>query len=382
MTGKRIYLCLARMGGLEQKYIAEAFNTNWIAPLGPNVDAFEKLLEERLGGSKHVAALSSGTAALHLALVLLGVDKGDEVICQSWTFAASANPIVYMGATPIFVDSENETWNICPELLRKAVIDRISKNRRKPKAIVIAEMYGMPAKLDEIVAIAKEFDIPLVEDSAEAFGSRYNGRMCGTFGDYGILSFNGNKMITTSGGGAIVCHTEEAKKRALFYATQAREPFPYYQHEKIGYNYRMSNICAGIGRGQMAVLQQHIDHHKEIAAIYAREFSDAGGIEVHLNPSERFDSNYWLTTIIIDSEKTGCDPEMLRRHLDDIGVETRPLWKPMHLQPVYKDAPAYINGLSGRLFPSGLCLPSGPWVTEEDAVMIAREIKRKTHVAV
>ena len=376
MRNRRIYLCLARMSGEEQRYVEEAFATDWVAPLGPNVDAFEKELERYVGDNRHIAALSSGTAAVHLGLLLLGVGRGDDVICQSWTFAASANPVVYLGATPVFVDSETDTWNISPELLETAICDRIRITGRKPKAIVIVDMYGMPAKMDEIAEIARRYEIPVLEDAAEAMGSRYDGRVCGTFGEYGVLSFNGNKMITTSGGGALVCPSEEMKKRTLFYATQAREPFPYYQHEVIGYNYRMSNICAGIGRGQMTVLDEHIAHHRRLAKLYAELFADTEGVEVHLNPSEKFDSNYWLNTILIDGAKSGTDCDTVRLHLESCNIESRPLWKPMHLQPVYKDAPRYVNGVSERLFPQGLCLPSGPRVSEEDVREIVNEIKR------
>ena len=376
MRNRRIYLCLARMSGEEQRYVEEAFATDWVAPLGPNVDAFEKELERYVGDNRHIAALSSGTAAVHLGLLLLGVGRGDDVICQSWTFAASANPVVYLGATPVFVDSETDTWNISPELLETAICDRIRITGRKPKAIVIVDMYGMPAKMDEIAEIARRYEIPVLEDAAEAMGSHYDGRVCGTFGEYGVLSFNGNKMITTSGGGALVCPSEEMKKRTLFYATQAREPFPYYQHEEIGYNYRMSNICAGIGRGQMTVLDEHIAHHRRLAKLYAELFADTEGVEVHLNPSEKFDSNYWLNTILIDGAKSGTDCDTVRLHLESCNIESRPLWKPMHLQPVYKDAPRYVNGVSERLFPQGLCLPSGPRVNEEDVREIVNEIKR------
>ena len=375
MNGRKIHLCLAHMGGGEMKYIREAFDTDWVAPLGPNVDAFEKDLERYCGDGKHVAALSSGTAAVHLGLLLLGVRAGDEVICQSWTFAASVNPAVYLGATPVFVDSEPDTWNMSPELLGTAIEDRIRLTGKKPAAIVVVHMYGMPAKMDEIMEISRRYGIPVLEDAAEAMGSRFGGRLCGTFGDFGVLSFNGNKMITTGGGGALVCPSEDAKKRAVFYATQAREPFPYYQHEHIGYNYRLSNISAGIGRGQMEVLEEHIAHHRKLAALYAELFGQTEGISVHLNPSGRFDSNYWLNTILIDSAKTGTDSESVRVRLESCGIESRPLWKPMHLQPVYGGAPGYENGVSAGLFPCGLCLPSGPHVSEDDVCRIANEIK-------
>ena len=376
MSEKRIHLCLAKMSGEEQKYIQEAFDTHWVAPLGPNVDAFEKVLEQYEGQGRHVAALSSGTAAVHLGLVLLGVERGDEVICQSWTFAASTNPIVYLGAVPVLVDSESDTWNMSPELLEVAICERMRMTGRRPKAIVAVHMYGMPAKIDEICAIGAKYGIPVLEDAAEAMGSCLDGRNCGTFGAFGVLSFNGNKMITTSGGGALICPTEEMKKKTLFYATQAREPFPYYQHERIGYNYRMSNVCAGIGLGQMTVVDEHVAHHRKIAAFYAERFGLVEGIEVHLNSSGRFDSNYWLSTIVIDGEKTGTDSEIVRRHLESCNIESRPLWKPMHLQPVYRDAPAYSAGVSEKLYDKGLCLPSGPCVEVEDAERVVKEIMK------
>ncbi len=364
---KRIHLCLAHMSeeGWEQKYVKEAFDTNWVVPLGPNVDAFESDLESFLGEGKRVAALSSGTAAVHLSLVALDVKPGDEVICQSFTFAASCNPIVYQGATPVFVDSEPDTWNMDPNLLEEAIKDRLSRTGRLPKAIVLVCLYGMPPKYEEILSIAQRYGIPVVEDAAEAFGSKYKGRRCGTFGQLGVLSFNGNKMITTSGGGALVCPDEETKRRVLFYATQAREPFPYYQHEKIGYNYRLSNVCAGIGRGQMHVAEEHIRHHQRLASLYARLFSEVGGVEVHLNPTDGFDSNYWLNTILLDTSFR-CKIEDVRQALDRAGVESRPLWKPLHLQPVFETAPRFLNGVSEALFGRGLCLPSGPCVSEED----------------
>ena len=372
---KPIYLCLAHMGGSEQRYIQEAFDTNWVVPLGPNVNGFEEDLERFLQSgttstpASQVCALSAGTAALHLAMVLLDIKVGDEVICQSFTFAASANPITYQGATPVFVDSETETWNISPQLLQEAIEDRISKTGKKPKAIIVVHLYGMPAKMKEIKAIAEHYDIPIVEDAAEALGSSYNGQHCGTFGEYGILSFNGNKMITTGGGGAIVCKTQEAKQRALFYATQARESFPYYQHEYIGYNYRLSNICAGIGRGQMEVLDQHIAHHQHIAELYAQAFTDNPFITLHTNPDIIFNSNYWLNTIIL-SENAPCSPDDIREALAKENIESRPLWKPMHLQPVFQNAPAYVNGVSEKIFQHGLCLPSGPWVSDKDVQRI------------
>ena len=406
----RIYLCLAHMSGEEQKFIQEAFDTNWVVPLGPNVNGFEADLEAFVGEGKSVVALSAGTAAVHLALIACGVQGGDEVICQSFTFCASANPIRYLGATPVFVDSEPDTWNMSPELLAEAIEDRIAKTGRKPKAIVPVYLYGMPAKLDEILAVAERYDIPVVEDAAEGFGSRYDGRVCGTFGRYGVLSFNGNKMITTSGGGALVCADAESKREIMFYATQARESYPYYQHEHIGYNYRMSNICAGIGRGQMTIANDHIAHHKRLHALYRELLADVEGVTLHENPSSRFDSNYWLCTILLDeslhvkgeeqaygeavqgavggaagvthaaaSLHTDCEPnrnvEAMRVALDEAGIEARPLWKPMHRQPIYADAPAYVNGVSEALFARGMCLPSGPCVTEEDVRYIVEQIK-------
>ena len=371
----RIYLCLAHMSGTEMSYIQEAFDTNWVVPLGPNVNAFEADLERFVGRDKKVVALSAGTAAIHLGLIQLGVKPGDEVICQSFTFCASANPVTYLGATPVFVDSEEETWNMDPALLETAIQDRIKKTRKKPKAIIPVHLYGMPAKMDEILAIAAHYEIPVLEDAAEALGSEYKGRKCGTFGHFGALSFNGNKMITTSGGGALVVPDEEAKKKTMFYATQAREPFPYYQHEEIGYNYRMSNICAGIGRGQMTVLEEHIAHHRHVHDLYAKAFADMEGITLHHAPNADYNPNYWLSTILIDPEKTGFDYEQLRVALDAANVETRPLWKPMHLQPVYKDNPCYVDGTSERLFRKGLCLPAGPYVTDRDVAYIVEEIR-------
>ena len=371
---ERIYLCLAHMSGQEMKFIQEAFDTNWVVPLGPNVNGFEADLEQYVGEGKKVAALASGTAAVHLALVSLGVKAGDEVICQSFTFAASANPVVYQGATPVFVDSERASWNMDPNILEDAIKDRIAKTGRKPKAIIPVHLYGMPAQMDAIMAIAERYEIPVVEDAAEGFGSRFKGQVCGTFGRFGIMSFNGNKMITTSGGGALICPDDDAKKRVLFYSTQAREPFPYYQHEEIGYNYRMSNICAGIGRGQMTIVDEHVRHHKHICQRYAELLKDVEGIDVHVNPTADHDSNYWLTTVTIDPRRTGTDYEQVRQYLDAKNIESRPLWKPMHLQPVYKDVPAYVNGTAEALFNVGLCLPSGPYVTDEQVDLIVKEI--------
>ena len=374
MANNRILLCLAHMSGQEMKYIKEAFDTNWVVPLGPNVNAFEEDLERLCGEGKRVVVLSAGTAAIHLALVNLGVGRGDEVICQSMTFSASANPIVYQGATPVFVDSERDSWNMDPNLLEDAIKDRIAKTGRKPKAIIPVYLYGMPAMIDEIMEVAQRYEIPVIEDSAEAFGSRYRDQLCGTFGTFGIMSFNGNKMITTSGGGALICPDEATKKKTMFYATQSREPMPYYLHKEIGYNYRMSNICAGIGRGQMTVLDEHLAHHKHLCERYVELFSKVDGISVHVNPDSRFDSNYWLNTILIDPAKTGVDYDTVRLHLDACNIESRPLWKPMHTQPVFVDAPAYVNGVSEDLFTMGLCLPSGPCVSDEDVELVAHEI--------
>ncbi len=378
----RIYLCLAHMSGKEQQYIQEAFETNWVVPLGPNVNAFEIELAtyvNRTDGvslTKEVVALSAGTAAVHLGLIMLGVGKGDEVICQSFTFAASANPIVYQGATPVFVDSESDTYNMDPQLLEDAIKDRIAKTGKKPKAIIPVYLYGMPARIDEILEIAARYEIPVLEDAAEGFGSRYKGQVCGTFGDYGVMSFNGNKMITTSGGGALICPNEEMKKRVMFYATQAREPFPYYQHERIGYNYRMSNICAGIGRGQMTVADAHVKHHQWVHDQYVKRLSGIDGLVVHSAPTSDMEPNYWLSTIRFEDGKHTIDKELLplMEKLSAANIETRPLWKPMHLQPVYKDVPAYVNGISEKLFSCGLCLPSGPYVGDEEIDYIVKNI--------
>lgn len=376
---KKIFLCLAHMSGNERQFIDEAFAGNWVVPLGPHVDGFEEDLRHYLTDGHcelknvHVAALSAGTAAIHLALVLLGVGSGDIVLCQSFTFAASANPICYQGATPMFIDSEPGSWNMDPALLDKALAE-LAAEGRKPKAIIAVHLYGMPARIDEICAIGRKWGVPVIEDAAEALGSTYKGRPCGTFGTYGVLSFNGNKMITTSGGGALICPDAESKKRCVFYATQAREPFPYYQHEQIGYNYRLSNISAAIGRGQMTILDEHIAHHRHIAALYGSLFENVEGISYHADPTPDSDSNYWLSTITIDPEVTSVTPEELRQHLASLNVETRPLWKPMHLQPVFAGARSWTNGVSERLFGCGLCLPSGPWVTDDEVRMIAAEI--------
>ena len=368
----KILLSLAHMGGAEQRFIHDAFDTNWVVPLGPNVDGFEQDLEHWLAPHAaqpdvHVVALSAGTAAIHLALVMLGIGPGDEVICQSFTFSASANPICYLGATPVFVDSEEDSWNMDPSLLKTAIEDRIQKTGKKPKAIIPVYLYGNPARIDEIVQIAASYDIPIVEDSAEAMGSMYDGKYCGTFGKYGILSFNGNKMITTSGGGALICHSQEEADRIKFFATQAREKFPYYQHEQIGYNYRLSNICAGIGRGQMMVLEDHIAHHQHIHYLYIEQLAGVKGITVHQPVvGKEIQPNYWLSTILVNPEEYGHTYQELSAHLAAHDVETRPLWKPMHRQPVFASYPSYVNGVSDRMFAQGLCLPSGPMVSEED----------------
>ena len=346
------------MGGTERSYVTEAFETNWIAPLGPNVSGFEDSLENYLGEESLVAALSSGTAALHLALILLGVERGDEVICQSMTFSASANPIVYQGATPIFVDSEKDTWNMCPQYLEEAILDRIS-NGKKPKAIIAVHLYGMPYKVEEINAISRKYKIPIIEDSAEALGSTYKNQKCGTFGDISILSFNGNKIITTSGGGALVSKNNSVKEKAIFLATQARDAAAHYQHSQIGYNYRLSNICAGIGRGQMEVLDEHVQLRREMNLFYKNIFKDWKGVQVFSEPSEDYKSNHWLSCIVIDENKAGFSSQTLRLALEKENIEARPLWKPMHLQPVFGNAPYYGESVSEDLFKNGLCLPSG-----------------------
>jgi dTDP-4-amino-4,6-dideoxygalactose transaminase len=409
----RIYLCLAHMSedGAEQKYVKEAFDTNWVVPLGPNVNGFEKDLEEFVGQYKRVVALSSGTAAVHLGLLAAGVKPGDEVLVQSFTFCASTHPITYLGATPVMIDSEPDTWNMDPDLLEVAIKDRIAKTGKKPVAIVPVALYGMPYKADKIMAIADKYGIPVVEDAAEGFGSRYQGRVLGTFGKYGVLSFNGNKMITTSGGGALITSNDDEWREIMMYATQYRESYPYYQHEKIGYNYRMSNICAGIGRGQMTVVDEHLAHHKHVQKLYEELFKDVKGITVHSQPATgEYDSNYWLCTITVDpalrikgqdqayktivqgavggaagvihmaaSATTDCQPnenvEALRVGLDAMNIEARPVWKPMHKQPCYKGVPAYVNGVSEGLFKVGMCLPAGPYVKDEDVKYIVECIK-------
>ena len=403
---KTIYLCLAHMSeeGIEQKYVKEAFDTNWVVPLGPNVNAFEEDLKRFVGEGKEVVALSAGTAAVHLALLACGV------IVQSFTFCASSHPVTYLGAVPVFVDSEKETWNMSPELLEEAIKDRIAKTGKKPKAIVPVALYGMPYDCTRIMEIADRYAIPVVEDAAEGFGSRFKGQVLGTFGKFGVLSFNGNKMITTSGGGALICKDAESKNQIMWYATQAREAYPYYQHEAIGYNYRMSNICAGIGRGQMTVADKHIAHHRHVQALYKELLKDVKGVLLHEAPSADYDSNFWLCTITLDSSlrikgqenaykdvvktavggaagvihavecaTTDCQPnenvEALRAFMLGKKIEARPVWKPMHKQPVYKDAPAYINGVSEAIFKIGMCLPAGPWVTDEDVYYIVECIK-------
>ena len=408
---ERILLCLCHLSGNEQKFVNEAFDANWVVPLGPNVNGFEKDLEEFVGQNKRVVALSAGTAAVHLALLNCGVGPGEEVCVQSFTFCASSHPITYLGATPVFIDSEKETWNMDPELLEKAIIDRKEKTGKYPKAIVPVALYGMPYKIDQIMAIANKYGIPVVEDAAEGFGSKFNGQVLGTFGKYGVLSFNGNKMITTSGGGALITENEDEWREIMMYATQYRESYPYYQHEKIGYNYRMSNICAGIGRGQMTIVNEHIAHHKMVQKMYEELLKDVKGVTVHSQPETgEYDSNYWLCTMTIEpdvkvkgqenaykqvvtgavggaagvihaakSATTDCQPndnvEAMRMGLDALNIESRPLWKPMHKQPVYKNAPAYVNGVSEDLFKIGMCLPAGPYVTEDDVRFIVEAIK-------
>lgn len=369
----RILLSYVHMGGTERDWVEKAFESEWIVPLGPNVDEFEHRLEKYLG-APNVVALSAGTAAIHLALVALGVGSGDEVICQSFTFAASANPIKYQGADPVFVDSELDTWNMSPDALEEAIIDRKKQTGHYPKAIIPVYLYGMPAKMDEIRAIADKYGIPIVEDSAEALGSEYKGKKCGTLGNYGCLSFNGNKIITTSGGGALVCHSKEEADRVKFYATQAREQRPYYYHETIGYNYRLSNVSAGIGCGQMDVLQPHVELRRAIHNFYTKELAEIDGLSVQQNPSTDFNSNFWLSTVLIDP-KTGKDPESLRQFMLDAGVETRRLWRPMHMQPVFADAPYYGDTTCETLFDRGLCLPSGSGLKEEELRYVADKIK-------
>lgn len=371
----KIWLSSPHMGGTEQKYVQEAFDTNWVAPLGPNVNGFEQDLANFLGQDAQVACLSSGTAALHLALILAGVSQGDEVLCQTFTFSASANPIVYQGASPVFIDSEAETWNMCPAALENAIKDRIAKGKH-PKAIILVHLYGMPAKMDEILAIANKYNITLIEDAAEALGSTYKGQKCGTFGDFGILSFNGNKIITTSGGGALVCKTAEAKQKAIYLATQARDQAAHYQHSEIGYNYRMSNVVAGIGRGQMEVLEKHIGFRRNNNAFYKELFENIEGIEVFSEPSKDYFSNHWLSCIVVDEQMTGFSREALRLNLLEENIESRPLWKPMHLQPVFQSYPFNGTAVAESFFEQGLCLPSGSNLTDDDRSRIAVAIQK------
>ena len=379
---ERIWLSLARMGGHEQAFVQEAFDTNWVVPLGPNVDGFEKDLEAYLGEDRKVVALSSGTAALHLGLIMLGVEAGDEVICQSFTFAATANPITYLGATPVFVDSEANSWNIDPALLEEAIRDRKAKTGKYPKAIIPVHLYGMPAQMEAIMQVAARYAIPVLEDAAEALGSELNGQKCGTFGHFGVLSFNGNKMITTSGGGALICRTEEKAAKAKFYATQARDHAPHYEHSEIGYNYRMSNVCAGIGRGQMLVLDEFVTRRQAIHQHYQQALESLPGLTVMDQPSEVFGSNFWLTCLQVDPEQAGFDREELRLALDEANIESRPLWKPMHLQPVFADVPYYGNGVASQLFDQGLCLPSGAVLTDADVNRVVEVIRGMCQVKV
>ncbi len=414
---KRILLCLCHMSGKELEFINKAFEDNWVVPLGPDVNGFEDDLKRFITRNdknspltKEVVALCTGTSAIHLALAACGVKEGEEVMVQSFTFCASSHPVRYLGAVPVFVDSEEDSWNMDPELLDKAIADRIAKTGRKPKAIIVVYLYGMPARIDEILAVGRKYDIPVIEDAAEGFGSRFDGQECGSFGEYGVLSFNGNKMITTSGGGALIVPDAEAKRRVMYLATQARQSYPYYQHDELGYNYRMSNICACIGRGQMTIVDEHIAHHRHAQDVYRELLKDVEGVTLHENPSSRYESNFWLCTITLDpdlkiigqdkaynevitktvggaagvsasasSPHTDCEPntnvEALRLALETAGVESRPLWKPMHRQPYYTKSPAYINGVSERLFSCGLCLPAGPWVSDDDLRYIVDQIK-------
>jgi dTDP-4-amino-4,6-dideoxygalactose transaminase len=373
----RIFLSLAHIGDREQNFVREAFETNWVTPLGPNVDGFEHDIEQYLGDNIHAAALSSGTAAIHLGLLLLNVGQGDEVICQSFTFAASANPIVYLGAKPVFIDSEKDTWNMSPVLLEKAIKDRIKKGH-KPKAIIVVHLYGMPANMDKIHSLSQKYDIPVLEDAAEALGSEYQGARCGTFGDIAVLSFNGNKIITTSGGGALVSHNEEYVKKAIFLATQARDAAPHYQHSQIGYNYRLSNVCAGIGRGQMIVLPERIEQRRRNNRFYRENLYGIAGLEFQTEPSPNVRSNYWLTAITVNPEQTsGVTCEDLRLALEKENIESRPLWKPLHLQPVFSHCKFFGDGTSENLFRQGLCLPSGSILTEKDLLRTAKIIIKR-----
>ena len=372
---KRIWLSPPHLSGSEEKYLAQTLASGWIAPAGENIEAFEQAVTATLDENIFGVAVNSGTAAIHLGLIQLGVGAGDEVICQSFTFAASANPVVYCGGVPVFVDSEEETWNMDPVLLEKAILDRKTKTGKLPKAIVPVHLYGMPAKMDEICAVAEKYGVPVLEDAAEALGAEYKGRKCGTFGDFAAISFNGNKVITTSAGGIALCRSREIRENVLKLATQARENRPYYHHEKIGYNYRMSNICAGIGRGQMEVLDAHVARRREIHALYTQLLAGTPGITVKQAPGAEFASNFWLTCILVDPEKFGADYETLRQKLDAANIETRPLWKPMHLQPVYASAPFYGNGTSKKIFSQGLCLPSGSSLSDDDIARVVEIIK-------
>ncbi len=407
---ERILLCKPKMCGREIDFIRAGLAEDWAVPLGPDCDAFEQELENFVGGTKRVAALVSGTAAVHLALVACGVGAGDEVIVQTFTFCASSHPVTYLGAVPVFVDSEKDSWNMDPDMLEAAIRDRIAKTGKTPKAIIPVALYGMPYRIDRIMEIADRYGIPVIEDAAEGFGSTFRGQTLGTFGRYGVLSFNGNKMITTSGGGALICPDEASRNEIMWYATQARESYPYYQHEAIGYNYRMSNICAGIGRGQMTVADEHIAHHRHVQSLYEELLKDVEGITMHTNPGPEYDSNFWLCTATLDPELkvkgqenayrqvvtgavggaagvthatstavTDCQPndnvEAMRMALDAAGIESRPLWKPMHKQPVYRNNPAYTNGVSESLFATGICLPAGPWVTDEQVRYIVATIR-------
>lgn len=374
MSSSKIWLSSPHMGGNEQKFVNEAFDTNWVAPLGPNVTGFENDLSHYLNQNSFVAALSSGTAAIHLGLILLDVKAGDEVICQSFTFSASANPILYQGATPVFVDSEKDTWNMCPTALEEAIVDRIAKGK-KPKAIIAVHLYGMPFKVDELRKVATKYEIPILEDSAEALGSAYKGQKCGTFGDIGILSFNGNKIITTSGGGALVTSKKEIQEKAVFLATQARDNAPHYQHSHIGYNYRLSNICAGIGRGQMEVLENHVQLRRAMHDFYIDLFAAIDGVTVFNEPNSEFYSNHWLSAIVLDSSKlNGKTSQDLRLALEQENIESRPLWKPMHLQPIFYNYPYYGKNISEELFNNGLCLPSGSNLTDLEKSKIKASI--------
>jgi dTDP-4-amino-4,6-dideoxygalactose transaminase len=373
---KKIWLSSPHMGGTEQNYVKEAFDTNWVAPLGPNVNGLEQDLEKYLGQQTHVGALSSGTAAIHLGLILLGVKAGDEVICQSMTFSASANPILYQGATPVFIDSELDTWNMCPIALESAIVDRIA-NGKKPKAIIAVHLYGVPYKIEEIKAISDKYQISVLEDSAEALGSSYKGQKCGTFGDIGVLSFNGNKIITTSSGGAIITHTKELKDKAIFFATQSRDSAPYYQHSEIGYNYRLSNICAGIGRGQMEVLDKHLQLRRNMHHFYVNLFKNIEEVNVFSVPNDDYFANYWLTAIVVTPNAAkGINRETLRMALEAANIESRPLWKPMHLQPIFENFPYYGETIAETLFDNGLCLPSGSNLTEEEIERITEAVVR------